>query len=438
MSFKCLVIVLFCVLYTWSHGYSPDVSYTPSFRHTPHRNQRIQLPNYHNSPEPFPYLRAPIVQRVVLKPMVSRSFYGNQPYIEDQQFNPNQRFQLGPVVNQNNLRVIQDVIDTVEAVNSYNPESSRKLKKERQIPEAFESKDEDEDSVEIESDEVYDNKYLRKRHEMPNREMSADNKRDKSGEAEVKKYKPDHNTPQSSNQWHKIKISPVKYEVNEEFAEIDNRKEKQNSKGNRKAQQFYPESDQQSFVNKHGSHHESEWHAKKGDTGENEHTSDHHQAQSKKKKDDSGHEHKEESEEHHKAKKGQKGGKAGEKKHHKKGNKASGYHNVFHKDEFKEDKTFYDTADHKGSHHKYGSEHGDHHKKAGHKEKGEKHESGHEEKHKEKKGHSEKGHSDKGDAGYDKKEGHDKHHKGEEHHHKDEKSHKGEEKGFKKEHKGGK
>lgn len=45
--------------------------------------------------------------------------------------------------------------------------------------------------------------------------------------------------------------------------------------------------------------------------------------------------------EHHEAAQSEKGGKYGSKKHHKKGSKSKGYHNVFMKDEYKKDHTFY-------------------------------------------------------------------------------------------------
>lgn len=56
--------------------------------------------------------------------------------------------------------------------------------------------------------------------------------------------------------------------------------------------------------------------------------------------------------EHHEGEKKEKGGKFGEKKKHKKGSKTTGYHNVYHKDEYKKDHTFYDDGDHKGTFHK--------------------------------------------------------------------------------------
>lgn len=48
------------------------------------------------------------------------------------------------------------------------------------------------------------------------------------------------------------------------------------------------------------------------------------------------------------------GGKFNEKKSHKKGSKTLGYHNVFHKEEYKKVHIFYDDADHRGSFKKHG------------------------------------------------------------------------------------
>lgn len=114
--------------------------------------------------------------------------------------------------------------------------------------------------------------------------------------------------------------------------------------------------------------------------------------------------------EHHKGEKGTKGGKFGEKKHHKKGSKTTGYHNVFHKDEYKKDHTFYDDADHKGHFNKYGSDHKHHKGDEGKHASGAHHEAAHHEDQFGKKGKTEKGHYDKADEGYKKKHGHDGHH----------------------------
>lgn len=67
----------------------------------------------------------------------------------------------------------------------------------------------------------------------------------------------------------------------------------------------------------------------------------------------------------HATNKGEKSGKFDEKKTHKKGSKTTGYHNVFHKDEYKKVHTFYDDADHRGKFKKYGSDHSQHESRAG-------------------------------------------------------------------------
>ncbi|KFB50579.1 AGAP006214-PA-like protein [Anopheles sinensis] len=68
---------------------------------------------------------------------------------------------------------------------------------------------------------------------------------------------------------------------------------------------------------------------------------------------------------HHQEAKRTKGGKHHEKKHHKKGSKTTGYHNVYHKDEYKKEHVFYDTSDHTGQFKKYGSAHEHHSNEAG-------------------------------------------------------------------------
>ncbi|XP_050093984.1 histidine-rich glycoprotein-like [Anopheles aquasalis] len=107
---------------------------------------------------------------------------------------------------------------------------------------------------------------------------------------------------------------------------------------------------------------------------------------------------------HHAAAKRTKGGKHHEKKHHKKGSKTTGYHNVYHKDEYKKEHIFYDTADHQGQFRKYGSAHQHHADEAGKKASG---------------GHEDRAHQD---SSY-KKEGskhqgkYDEHHADHKHHH---------------------
>lgn len=99
------------------------------------------------------------------------------------------------------------------------------------------------------------------------------------------------------------------------------------------------------------------------------------------------------------------GGKHGEKKFHKKGSKTTGYHNVYHKDEFKKEHVFYDTSDHSGNFKKYGSSHKEHSNdeeqfaKGGHKEEA------HARKKSSKKGHSEDGKYDSKHHQYKKQRG---------------------------------
>lgn len=99
------------------------------------------------------------------------------------------------------------------------------------------------------------------------------------------------------------------------------------------------------------------------------------------------------------------GGKHGEKKSHKKGSKTTGYHNVYHKDEFKKEHIFYDTADHTGNFKKYGSSHKEHAEDAGQFSKGGHKEEGHSEKKHSKKGHSEDGKYDSDHHEYKKQRG---------------------------------
>ncbi|XP_049542681.1 histidine-rich glycoprotein-like [Anopheles darlingi] len=73
---------------------------------------------------------------------------------------------------------------------------------------------------------------------------------------------------------------------------------------------------------------------------------------------------------HHAEGKRTKGGKHHEKKHHKKGSKTTGYHNVYHKDEYKKEHIFYDNADNTGRFRKYGSAHQHHSNDAGKKASG--------------------------------------------------------------------
>lgn len=64
--------------------------------------------------------------------------------------------------------------------------------------------------------------------------------------------------------------------------------------------------------------------------------------------------------EHHEQESAENGGKFNELKSHNKGSKTTGYHNVFHKDEYKKVHTFYDDADHRGAYKKFGKTHQQH------------------------------------------------------------------------------
>lgn len=280
MSFKCFVILLFCALYSWNtYGYSPDITYTPSFQRTPHRVQNLQMANYLNSKRPYPYMRPPIVQRVILKPLLPQSYYRNQPVIQDLPFNPNQRFNLGPVVNQNNLRVIPDVIAKVEKITSINPESSIKLKKQRESEDgsAEHSKEENE-SEEEDNQREYNQPKVSKSDKVISNHARPSNERIKKSTAKEEKVDhPEHHSPQPTNQWKKIKISPVRYEVKEQFEEIDN-----GGLGNKHNYETR-------ITHSHGGD-DSDWHKKKGEKGDKESITDHHEERSSKSKDGSGHE----------------------------------------------------------------------------------------------------------------------------------------------------
>lgn len=56
----------------------------------------------------------------------------------------------------------------------------------------------------------------------------------------------------------------------------------------------------------------------------------------------------------HEAKKGESGESFDNQESHKKGHKTTGFHNIYHKDEFKKQHSFYDESDNSGFHDKYG------------------------------------------------------------------------------------
>lgn len=69
---------------------------------------------------------------------------------------------------------------------------------------------------------------------------------------------------------------------------------------------------------------------------------------------------------------GNKGQQFQEAKGHKKGSKTTGYHKVYHKDEYKKDHSFYDESDKRGQFSRYGDEAAHHsNEKGDHKEGGE-------------------------------------------------------------------
>lgn len=85
---------------------------------------------------------------------------------------------------------------------------------------------------------------------------------------------------------------------------------------------------------------------------------------------------------HHSGTHGTVGHKFGETETHKKGQKTTGFHNVYHKDEYNKEQNFYEDAHKYGKHDKYGGKHKDFtHKNGGYK-KGGHHESGYDESHK--------------------------------------------------------
>ncbi|XP_049885698.1 sarcoplasmic reticulum histidine-rich calcium-binding protein-like [Pectinophora gossypiella] len=117
---------------------------------------------------------------------------------------------------------------------------------------------------------------------------------------------------------------------------------------------------------------------------------------------------------HHEAGGSYKGGNHGHKKHHSKGEEVTGYHKVFHKDEFKKDHDFYDVADNSGHFKKYGHEHEKHGSQEGAEKEGGHHDSAFKKGEFGKAGHHAKGHSDESDDGVSSEEGHESHYSQEE------------------------
>ncbi|VVC29494.1 Protein of unknown function DUF4779 [Cinara cedri] len=164
-------------------------------------------------------------------------------------------------------------------------------------------------------------------------------------------------------------------------------------------------------------------HGSKGDSGYKHHNDFDKGSMGKYGKDDmkahykkaSGHKHAHENEGDHYGKHtstehGIKGNKFGEEASHKKGQKTTGFHNVYHKDEYNKDTKFYDDAHKHGKFNKYGGAHKDFtHKDGGHKH-GTHHESGYDEGHKGIGGHHNKGGYHEGHKGHSGESGHKSHH----------------------------
>ncbi|XP_030020730.1 sarcoplasmic reticulum histidine-rich calcium-binding protein [Manduca sexta] len=104
-----------------------------------------------------------------------------------------------------------------------------------------------------------------------------------------------------------------------------------------------------------------------------------------------------------------KGGDHGYKQHHSKGEDITGYHKVFHKDEFKKDHDFYDVADNSGHFKKHGFENEHHGSEKGAHEKGGHHDSAADKGEFGKAGSYAKGHIDDLHKGHSAEEGADSH-----------------------------
>lgn len=94
---------------------------------------------------------------------------------------------------------------------------------------------------------------------------------------------------------------------------------------------------------------------------------------------------------------------------HKKGHKTSGFHNVYHKDEFKKDTSFYDSDHASGHEESYGSEDAHHNAAEGAYEKAEKSDAAHHEDSQAKKGSFTNGHQYGAVQGHDREEGEKEH-----------------------------
>lgn len=114
---------------------------------------------------------------------------------------------------------------------------------------------------------------------------------------------------------------------------------------------------------------------------------------------------------HHNSVKGYKGGNHGHKKHFSKGEDVTGYHKVFHKDEFKKDHDFYDVADNSGHFNKHGYEKEKHGSSEGAHRKGGHHKAAYGKGDFGKGGFHAKVHSDKSDLSHSAEEGNESHYR---------------------------
>lgn len=212
---------------------------------------------------------------------------------------------------------------------------------------------------------------------------------------------------------------PIKVQTNveldddsEEAAKVEDSEEDESkvlplkeSKHSKESEESYEEEHSSKKGEKGRKGHKSSHGLKKGSKGsygKEDHSTSYANEGDRKKSyhDEDGYQKKHHDEEHR-----TRGGKHGEKKFHKKGSKTTGYHNVYHKDEFKKEHIFYDTSDHSGNFKKYGSSHKEHSNeeedfaKGGHKEEG------HSRKKSSKKGHSEDGKYDSKHSEFKKQRG---------------------------------
>ncbi|KAL0868311.1 hypothetical protein ABMA27_007837 [Loxostege sticticalis] len=116
---------------------------------------------------------------------------------------------------------------------------------------------------------------------------------------------------------------------------------------------------------------------------------------------------------HHESGESYEGGDHGHKKHFSKGEDVTGYHKVFHKDEFKKDHDFYDVADNSGHFNKHGYEKEHHGSEEGAHKEGGQHDSGFDKGEFGKEGYHAKGHVDDADANHSAEEGVESHYSNE-------------------------